>query len=120
MPENSCPGIALDRCRAIRIMTGGIPELLCRSPSSGVDLNQDFSRLRFRYGTCYRLKGFSLSVNSIAFISGIALLLEFAVSITRSVHAIEVSVVSDRISRSVSSSIQKLVQRARVRLPERQ
>src|SRR5438874_6564183 len=37
-------------------MTGGIPELLCRSPSSGVDLNQDFSRLRFRYGTCYRLK----------------------------------------------------------------
>src|SRR5258705_13355953 len=37
-------------------MTGGIPELLCRSPSSGVDLNQDFYRLRFRYGTCYRLK----------------------------------------------------------------
>jgi hypothetical protein len=36
-----------------------------------------------------------LSVNSIAFISGIALLLEFAVSITRSVHAIEVSVVRD-------------------------
>src|SRR5712692_3202632 len=30
-------------------MTGGIPELICRSPSSGVDLNQDFSRLRFRY-----------------------------------------------------------------------
>jgi hypothetical protein len=29
-------------------------------------------------------------------------LLEFAVSITRSVHAIEVSVVRDRISRSVS------------------
>src|SRR5262245_27362250 len=27
-----------------------------RSPSSGVDLNQDFSRLRLRYGTCYRLK----------------------------------------------------------------
>jgi hypothetical protein len=48
MPENSCPGIALDRV-AIRIMTGGIPELLCRSPSSGVDLNQDFSRLRFWY-----------------------------------------------------------------------
>src|SRR5207249_11048218 len=37
-------------------MTGGIPELLCRNPSSGVNLNQDFSRLRFRYGTCYRLK----------------------------------------------------------------
>ena len=36
-----------------------------------------------------------MSVNSIAFISGIALLLEFAVSITRSVHAIEVSVVRD-------------------------
>ena len=25
------------------MMTGGIPELLYRSPSSGVDLNQDFS-----------------------------------------------------------------------------
>ena len=47
-------------------------------------------------------------------------LLEFAVSITRSVHAIEFSVVRDRISRSVSSSIQKLVQREAVRLPERQ
>jgi hypothetical protein len=63
-------------------MAGGIPELLCSSPSRGVDLNQDFSRLRFRYGTCYRLK-VQLSVNSIAFISGIALLLEFAVSTTR-------------------------------------
>src|SRR6266513_3380070 len=47
---------SLGSCRAIRIMTGGIPELLCKSPSSGVDLNQDFSRLRFRHGTCYRLK----------------------------------------------------------------
>ena len=47
-------------------------------------------------------------------------LLEFAVSITRSVHAIEVSVVRDRVSRSVSKSIQKLVQRESVRLPERQ
>ena len=47
-------------------------------------------------------EGSACLVNSIAFISGIALLLEFAVSITRSVHAIEVSVVSDRISRSVS------------------
>src|SRR5436309_15260689 len=55
MPENSCPGIALDRVEPC-IMTGGIPELLCRSPSSGVDLNQDFSRLRFTYGTCYRPK----------------------------------------------------------------
>jgi hypothetical protein len=47
-------------------------------------------------------------------------LLEFAVSITRSVRAIEVSVVRDRITRSVSLSIQKLVQRESVRLPERQ
>jgi hypothetical protein len=43
-----------------------------------------------------------LSVDSIAFISGIALLIEFAISITRSVYAIEVSVVHDRISRSAS------------------
>src|SRR5437763_14637714 len=40
--------------------------------------------------------------------------------ITRSVHAIEGSVVRDRISRSVSYSIRKLVQRESVRLPERQ
>jgi hypothetical protein len=58
-------------------MTGCIPELLCRSHSSGIDLNQDFSGLRLRYGTCYRLK-VQLTVNAIAFISGIALLLEFA------------------------------------------
>src|SRR5260370_3116220 len=88
-------GSPLGSCRAIRIMTGGIPELLCRSPSSGVDLNQDFSRLRFRYGTCYRLKvQLVYKLHCFHFISGIALLLEFAVSITRSVHAIEVSVVS--------------------------
>src|SRR5204862_5699654 len=40
--------------------------------------------------------------------------------ITPSVHAIKVSVVRDQISRSVSYSIQKLVQRESVRLPERQ
>src|SRR5438067_7781277 len=100
MPENSCPGIALDRCRAIRIMTGGIPELLCRSPSSGVDLNQDFSHLRFRYGACYRLK-VQLVCKLHCFHLWHCSLLEFAVSITRSVHAVEVSVVSNPISRSV-------------------
>jgi hypothetical protein len=35
-------------------------------------------------------------------------LLEFAVSITQSVHAIEVSVVRDRISRSVSYRLRSL------------
>src|SRR5947208_7137835 len=60
--------LTLQRCLRIRVR--GSPwivsshphndwwytRLLCRSPSSGVDLNQDFSRLRFRYGTCYRLR----------------------------------------------------------------
>src|SRR5439155_21979140 len=52
--NDACEFVLWDRlgsCRVIRIMTGGIPELLCRSPSSAVNLNQDFSCLRFSYGT---------------------------------------------------------------------
>ncbi len=37
-------------------MVGGIPKLLCRGHSSGVDLNQDFARLWLGNRTSYRLQ----------------------------------------------------------------
>src|SRR6267143_3966067 len=55
-PSPQSPSSVTSLCRVLACKVAAPTELLCRSPSSGADLNQDFSRLRLRYGTCYRLK----------------------------------------------------------------